>query len=82
MKNVFVPAFFMLALCACKFNPERMAKDYCNCRADVEAGKKNLQECKDLAESHFLKMQENEDALKMYTEKILDCMSSAEIRQK
>jgi hypothetical protein len=81
MKKIIAPVF-LLALASCNFSPEKMAKDYCNCRADIGSGKKTAEDCQELAESQYLKMQENEEALKTYTEKVLDCMSSTEIRQK
>jgi hypothetical protein len=81
VKQVLVSAFFLVLFASCSFNPEGLAKDYCKCRADVEAGKKTAEDCKEMAESHFLKMQENEQDLKVYTEKVMDCISSDQIRK-
>lgn len=81
VKQVLIPAFFLVLITSCSFNPEGLAKDYCQCRADVEAGKKTAGDCKEMAESHFLKMQENEQDLKIYTEKVMDCISSDQIRK-
>jgi len=82
MKQVLATTLLLVLVTSCTFSPERLAKDYCNCRADVEEGKKTAEDCKEMAESHFLKLQENEQDVKTYTERVLDCISSSEIRKK
>lgn len=80
MKQVLIPALVLMTFSSCKFNPEALAKDYCNCRADMESGKKTVEDCQEMAESHYLKLQSNDEGLKMYTERVLDCISSSQIR--
>lgn len=78
MKQVlFLTTFLVLASCG-QLNPEVLAREYCKCRADVEAGKRTVDACRELTESHFLKLQDDEQALKAYTENILDCTSSSQ----
>lgn len=80
MKHATTILGFVFLASSCSFSPEEMAKDYCNCRADVEAGKKKAEDCKEMAESHYLKMQTDDNALKIYTEMVLDCVSSSQIK--
>ena len=80
MKQVLFILGFSALVSSCSFSPESLAKEYCNCRADIEAGKKSADDCKELTESHFLKLQDDQQALKTYTERVLDCTSSSQIR--
>lgn len=68
-------------LYACNNNPVALAQQYCNCRGEVEAGKKAEGDCKDMAESHFLKLQDEPEQLKKYTDKVMDCISMDTIQQ-
>lgn len=79
MKNLIALAFFCLMFWSCNTNPEDLAKEYCSCRADIEKGVKSEKDCASLAESHSLKLQDEPNQLKLYTGKILDCISNADL---
>lgn len=66
---------------SCRANPEDLAKDYCNCRLEIEKGTKSEDDCKDMAESHTLRLQDEEGAFAKYSEKVLDCLSNSELKE-
>ena len=75
-------AFFCLLIglfVSCNTNPDDMAKEYCNCRAEVDKGSKTDKDCAELAESHTLKLQDEPGQLKVYTTRILDCISATKM---
>lgn len=78
-KNSTLILLVTIFLVACNRNPTDLAKDYCNCRAEIEKGTKSEQDCASLAESHTLKIQDDQNALTTYTSAILDCISNTEM---
>ena len=80
MKQAFTILGFVFLASSCSFSPEGLAKDYCRCRAAIESGKKSADDCKAMAESHYLKLQDDEEAIKIYTERVLGCVSSSQIQ--
>lgn len=67
---------------SCSTNPDDLAAEYCDCRAQVDKGTKTDKDCAELAESHTLKLQDETEPLKVYTSKILDCISATEMNTK
>lgn len=80
MRKWMTCSLLVFAAVSCKFSPETLAKDYCQCRQDVENGKKKADDCKEMAESHFLRIQDDDAALKEYTERTLDCITTSKIK--
>jgi len=57
-----------------------MADDYCACLKKYEQGKGSVEDCREMAESHFLKLQDDEEALTKYTQYIGECLMYDDIR--
>ncbi|HYG49834.1 MAG TPA: hypothetical protein VD905_02975 [Flavobacteriales bacterium] len=78
-KNLAFILFISTAFVCCRANPDDLAKDYCNCRLEIEKGTKSEEDCKNMAESHTLKLQDEEGAFEKYSEKVLDCLSNSKM---
>ena len=73
---------FIVVFSSCNSNPEELAKEYCRCRADIEKNKKTEKDCEEMAESHFMRLQDSDDGLAIYSSKIIECLGSSEINTK
>ena len=82
MKKLRFLILFIPVLASCSSNPDDLASEYCNCRADIDKGLKSEADCASLAESHTLKLQDDTELMKRYTSKVLDCVTSTEIPRK
>jgi hypothetical protein len=80
-KNLFAAAFIGSVFIGCKANPDDLAKDYCNCRLEIEKGTKSEDDCKEMAESHTLQLQDEEGAFAKYSERVLDCVGNDEMTE-
>ena len=81
-KNVFSIAFLVLVFASCNSTPSDMAKEYCNCRAEIDKGSKSEDDCASLAESHTLRLQDEPAKMNSYTANVLDCISDTEMKIK
>lgn len=71
---------FSWLFASCKFNPTQLADDYCSCLKKMEQGKETKEECLELAESHNLKLQDDDEAMRKYTAHISECLTYDDIR--
>jgi hypothetical protein len=69
-----------LGFISCKFNPSQLGDDYCSCLKRYEQGKGTAEECLEMAESHNLKLQDDDEAMDAYTRHISDCLTIDDIR--
>lgn len=74
--------FFLLCIgmFSCTKSPGKLAKEYCSCLHEMENGSKKEGECAELAESHVLQLNDDEKALKEYTNNIMDCIGFRKIK--
>jgi hypothetical protein len=81
MKFFYSPLVLVsLVLVSCKFNPSQLGDDYCSCLKRFEQGKGTAEECLEMAESHNLKLQGDDEAMDAYTRHISDCLTFDDIR--
>ncbi|MFI5204537.1 MAG: hypothetical protein ACHQF2_08590 [Flavobacteriales bacterium] len=80
MKLAAVVFFFVFSVSSCKFNPTQLADDYCSCLQQMERGKSTTDDCREMAESHNLKLQDDDEAMKKYTQHITECLMYDDIR--
>lgn len=81
-KNLFAITFLLLVFASCNSNPTDLAKEYCNCRTEIDKGTKSEEDCASLAESHTLKLQDEPEKMNAYTSNVLDCISDTEMQFK
>lgn len=81
MKFKFIPYIFLFAIAAsCKMSPDALSEEMCTCLDEMEQGKKTQEECSSLAESHFLRVQDDEEALNRYNEGVNTCLGFDKIK--
>lgn len=80
MKKTGIVVSFLVTFTSCSYNPTQLADDYCACMKEFEQGKIKADECREMAESHFLKLQDDDEGLNAYTQYVSDCMTYDEIR--
>lgn len=78
----FVLTLTVLAFASCGFNPNELAAEYCECRAEIEKGKKTEADCQSLAESHVNRLQDDPDAMNRYSSRVIECLGYPEIKTK
>jgi hypothetical protein len=82
IRNFALLYFIMLVFASCSTTPEDMAKEYCDCRAQVDKGTKTDKDCAELAQKHTNNLQDDDDPLRVYTSTVLDCISATEMNTK
>lgn len=81
VKNLLIATFIGSIFIGCKANPDDLAKEYCNCRMEIDKGTKSEEYCREMAESHTLKLQNEEGAFEKYSARVMDCVSNAEMTE-
>ncbi len=79
--KIFTFLIAVVCMASCKFSPDGLARDYCDCRVDIDNGKRTEGDCAEMAESHYLKLQDDDEALKKYSAKVIDCMGFTEMEK-
>lgn len=80
MKRMCAVVVVAWMMSSCSYSPTQLADDYCSCMKEFEQGKADADECREMAESHFLKLQDDDEGLNVYTQYVSDCMTYDEIR--
>lgn len=70
-QNKMALVVFMLVSIAtsCTKSPEALAKEYCKCKQNPEQ-----QNCAEMAEAHFLQLQDEPELLQKYSAAVTECV--------
>lgn len=62
-----------LLMVSCTKSPEALAKDYCQCKTDKG---NDSNECTEMAEAHFLQLQDEPELLQKYSAAVAECITN------